>query len=52
MARFIPREKLGKKILDIMEDMLTNHRESLTPDQGGNATTSACGDAFAELLKG
>ena len=43
--------ELGKKILDTMENMLTDHRESLTPDQGGSATTSACGDAFVELFK-
>jgi tartrate dehydrogenase/decarboxylase/D-malate dehydrogenase len=48
---FFGHEDLGRKILDTMEDMLTNHRESLTPDQGGSATTSACGDAFVELLK-
>ena len=48
---FFGHEDLGKKILDSMEEMLTCHRESLTPDQGGNATTSACGDAFVELLK-
>ena len=49
---FFGHEDLGKKILDTMEDMLTSHRGSLTPDQGGGATTSACGDAFVELLKG
>jgi beta-phosphoglucomutase-like phosphatase (HAD superfamily) len=48
---FFGHEDLGRKILDTMEEMLTDHRESLTPDQGGNATTSACGDAFVELLK-
>jgi tartrate dehydrogenase/decarboxylase/D-malate dehydrogenase len=48
---FFGHEDLGKKILDTMEEMLTNHRNALTPDQGGSATTSACGDAFVELLK-
>ena len=48
---FFGHEDLGRKILDTMEEMLTDHRESLTPDQGGSATTSACGDAFVELLK-
>ena len=48
---FFGHEDLGKKILDTMEDMLTNHRESLTLDQGGSATTSACGDAFVELFE-
>ena len=47
---FFGHEDLGKKILDTMEEMLTNHRHALTPDQGGSATTSACGDAFVELL--
>jgi hypothetical protein len=34
-----------------MEVMLTEHRDKLTPDQGGNAKTSECGDAFVELLR-
>ncbi len=47
---FLGHEDLGKKILDTMEDMLMHHRELLTPDQGGSASTSECGDAFAALL--
>jgi tartrate dehydrogenase/decarboxylase/D-malate dehydrogenase len=48
---FFGYEELGKKILDTMEIMLTEHRDKLTPDQGGNAKTSECGDAFVELLR-
>ena len=48
---FFGYEELGKKILDTMEVMLTERRDKLTPDQGGNAKTSECGDAFVELLR-
>ena len=48
---FFGHEELGRKILDTMEVMLTEHRDKLTPDQGGSAKTSECGDAFVELLK-
>ena len=48
---FFGYEELGRKILDTMEVMLTEHRDKLTPDQGGRAKTSECGDAFVELLK-
>ena len=48
---FFGHEDLGKRILDTMEIMLSDHQESLTPDQGGSATTSACGDAFVKLLE-
>ena len=48
---FFGHEDLGKRILDTMEVMLTEHRDKLTPDQGGNAKTSECGDAFVELLR-
>ena len=47
---FFGHEDLGKKILETMEVMLTEHRDKLTPDQGGSAKTSECGDAFVELL--
>ena len=47
---FFGYEDLGKKILDTMEIMLTEHRDKLTPDQGGSAKTSECGDVFVELL--
>ena len=48
---FFGHEDLGRKILDTMEVMLTEHRDKLTPDQGGSAKTSECGDAFVELLR-
>ena len=48
---FFGHEELGKKILDTMEVMLTKHRDKLTPDQGENAKTSECGDAFVKLLR-
>ena len=48
---FFGHEDLGRKILDTMEIMLTEHRDKLTPDQGGSAKTSECGDAFVELLR-
>ncbi len=47
---FFGHEDLGKRILDTMEIMLSDHQDSLTPDQGGSATTSECGDAFVRLL--
>ena len=47
---FFGHEDLGKKILETMEMMLTEHRDKLTPDQGGSAKTSECGDVFVELL--
>jgi len=48
---FFGHEDLGKRILDTMEIMLTERRDKLTPDQGENAKTSECGDAFVELLR-
>ena len=47
---FFGYENWGKKLLDAMEEMLEN-RIALTPDQGGTASTSECGDALIELLK-
>ena len=48
---FFGREDWGRRILDVMEDMLVNHREALTPDQGGSASTAECGDLFVTLMK-
>ncbi len=42
-------EDWGKKVIDAIETMLVN-REDLTPDQGGSASTSECGDALVALL--
>lgn len=38
------------RILEVMEQLLTEG-SSLTPDLGGSASTSACGDAFAARLR-
>ena len=47
---FFGYENWGKRILDAMEEMLEN-RIALTPDQGGTASTTECGDALIELLR-
>ena len=47
---FLGYEAWGKKIVDGIEAMLVE-KISLTPDQGGSASTSECGDAMAALLK-
>lgn len=46
---FLGYEAWGKRIIDAIETML-EQKLSLTPDQGGNADTSACGDALVALL--
>ena len=46
---FFGHEDWGKRVLDAIETLLVNGK-SLTPDQGGTATTSECGDALVELL--
>ena len=46
---FLGYENWGKKILDAIETMLAE-KTALTPDQGGTATTSECGDALVKLL--
>ena len=47
---FLGHENWGKKIIDAIETLLLE-KKSLTPDQGGTATTSQCGDALIKLLK-
>ena len=49
---FLGYEEWGSRIIRAIELMLTGHRDCLTPDQGGSATTSACGEAVAEILRG
>ena len=44
-------ETWGEKIISAIEIMLTEHKDRLTPDQGGRARTSECGDAFTEVLE-
>ena len=46
---FLGYESWGKKILDAIETLLVE-KTALTPDQGGTATTSECGDALVKLL--
>ena len=41
---------LGRKVIETLEELLSAHREFLTPDQGGSASTSGCGDAFVRLF--
>ena len=47
---FLGHENWGGKILTAMEKLLISGT-ALTPDQGGTASTSECGDALAALLK-
>ena len=47
---FFGHEDWGSRIIDNIEKMLVE-KISLTPDQGGTASTSECGDAMAALLK-
>ena len=47
---FLGYESWGAKIIDAIETMLVK-KIALTPDQGGKASTSECGDALAGLLK-
>lgn len=48
---FLGYESMGRRIIDTIEKLLTEHRKFLTPDQGGEASTSDCGDAFVRLLQ-
>ncbi len=47
---FLGYESWGRKIIAAIEKLLTRG-EFLTPDQGGTAKTSECGDALISLLK-
>ena len=46
---FFGYEAWGRKIISAIEELLVRG-ERLTPDQGGTASTSQCGDALAALL--
>ncbi len=46
---FFGHEDWGKKIIDVIEQMLENN-DTLTPDQGGTASCEACGMRVAGLL--
>ncbi len=45
-------EAWGARIIEAIELLLTEHKEDLTPDQGGSAATSGCGDALIRVLAG
>ncbi|MBQ9522018.1 MAG: tartrate dehydrogenase [Oscillospiraceae bacterium] len=47
---FLGHEHWGHEIISCIEELLSSGK-SLTPDQGGNATTSECGDALLALLR-
>lgn len=47
---FLGHEAWGRKVLAAIEKLLLRG-EYLTPDQGGTASTSQCGDALVALLK-
>ena len=47
---FFGYETWGKKVLDAIETLLVE-KKGLTPDQGGTATTSECGDQLVQLLR-
>ena len=49
MLDFFGHEAWGKRILDIIEEILVENK-SLTPDMGGTASTSEVGDAFIQKL--
>ena len=47
---FFGHENWGRKIVSAIETLLTE-RKKLTPDVGGNATTSQVGDAIIDILQ-
>ena len=49
MLDYFGHEDWGKRLIDIIEEMLVENRV-LTPDMGGTASTSEVGDAFIEKL--
>ena len=50
MLEHFGRDDWGKKIVDGIETMLCE-RKTLTPDLGGNSSTSEVGDAFCKLME-
>lgn len=48
---FLGHEDWGARVLRAIETLL-ERGEHLPPDQGGTASTSACGDALCALLRG
>ena len=47
---FFGYEDWGAAVIRSIEKIL-HEKEYLTPDQGGSATTSQCGDRICEILK-
>ena len=50
MLDFLGYPQWGKKLIDIIEDMLVE-KKVLTPDLGGTATTSQVGDEVLRKLE-
>ena len=49
MLDFFGHEDWGKKLIDVIEEMLVENK-TLTPDLGGKATTKQVGDAVVAKL--
>jgi tartrate dehydrogenase/decarboxylase/D-malate dehydrogenase len=49
MLDFFGHEDWGKRLIDCIEELLCE-KQTLTPDLGGNASTSQVGDAVIEKL--
>ena len=49
MLDFFGQENWGARLLEVIEQMLVEG-DTLTPDLGGNATTSQVGDRVVEIL--
>ena len=49
MLDFFGYTDWGKKVIDCIEQLLVENK-TLTPDLGGNASTSQVGDAIVKLL--
>ena len=49
MLDFFGYEDWGTKIVDSIEQMLVS-KKALTPDLGGSASTTECGDEMVRIL--
>jgi tartrate dehydrogenase/decarboxylase/D-malate dehydrogenase len=50
MLEHVGAPKAGAAIYQAIETVLSNRGAPLTPDMGGNATTSELGDAIVEAI--